>query len=148
MSIGPKKADWINVQLACDPRQVTVQINETEELCAAHDSYLEPFHLRFGSRQSQQGATEVVSRFREVYVSDQPYPWPGNTCAEGPEDVREEDGAFIGYLMKATPEAPRSSEGDIIETKDGQNAIVLQKASTLFCNDIEVRGKPGAAIVA
>jgi hypothetical protein len=36
----------------------------------------------------------------------------------------------------------------VIETKDDQNAIVLQKASTLFCNDIEVRGKPGAAIVA
>lgn len=36
----------------------------------------------------------------------------------------------------------------IIQAKDGQNAIVLQKASTLFSNDVEIRGEPRYAIVA
>jgi hypothetical protein len=36
----------------------------------------------------------------------------------------------------------------VIEAKDGQNAIVLQKASTLFCNDVEIRGQPRYALVA
>lgn len=119
VSANSETVDWINVQIVAEPRQIILQINQAERLRMAHDTYREPFHLRFGSRQSQLGGGEVVTRFREVYVSDQPYPWPGERFAEGPEDVRREDDAIVGYLKKATPQAPRSSEGDMIVTKDG-----------------------------
>lgn len=112
-------ADWINVQLVAEPRQLIFQINRTERLRVAHDAYKEPVHLQFGSRQPRPGGAEVASHFREVFVSDQPYPWRGEKFVEGPEDIQPEDNAVVGYLMKATPDAPRSSEGDIIVTKEG-----------------------------
>ncbi|MHC4402127.1 MAG: hypothetical protein ACYTG0_20845 [Planctomycetota bacterium] len=36
----------------------------------------------------------------------------------------------------------------VVLAQDTQNAIVLQKASTLFCNDVEIQGNPRAAVVA
>ncbi|HAA72443.1 MAG: hypothetical protein CMJ70_06565 [Planctomycetaceae bacterium] len=114
---GP--AEWMDVQLIADSRQLILQVNQRERLRVTHDAYQDPFHLYFGSRQTHVGGAEVVSSFREVYVSDRPYPWTGQQFAEGPEDVRPTDDAVVGYLLKATPQAPRSSEGDMIVTRSG-----------------------------
>ncbi|MBC8355292.1 MAG: exo-alpha-sialidase [Planctomycetes bacterium] len=119
VTVEPGKAEWMNVQLIAESRQLILQVNQKEQLRVTHDAYREPFDLRFGSRQTKVGGAEVVSRFREVYVSERPYPWPGEQFAEGPEDVHSEDGALVGYLLKATPQSPRSSEGDMILTKEG-----------------------------
>ena len=118
VSVDPGTVDWVNVQLVVEPRQLILQVGQKEQLRVAHDAYGEPFHFRFGSRQQSPRGAEVVSRFREVYVSDQPYPWPGEQFAEGPEDIRPQDDPVVGYLMKAMPQSPRSSEGDMILTRD------------------------------
>ena len=119
VTVDAGTAEWMNVQLIAEPRQLILQVNQKERLRVAHDAYREPFHLCFGSRQPRVGGAEVVSHFREVYVSDRPYPWPGEQFAQGPEDVHAEDNAVVGYLLDATPQSPRSSEGDMILTKEG-----------------------------
>lgn len=39
---------------------------------------------------------------------------------DGPEDLRPEDDAIVDFLARATPQAPRHSEGDIVELTDGR----------------------------
>ena len=119
VAIDAGPAEWMDVQLIAESRQLILQINQRERLRVIHDAYQDPFQLFFGSRQTKVGGAEVVSTFREVYVSDLPYPWPGQQFAEGPEDVRPADDAVVGYLLKATPQSPRSSEGDMIVTRSG-----------------------------
>ncbi|MBN1343765.1 MAG: exo-alpha-sialidase, partial [Phycisphaerae bacterium] len=111
---------WFDVQLVLDPRSVELQVNAESRGTFSHDPYGEPFYLQAGSKQTRPGGEEVVSEFREVYVGGVTYPYRGVKFAEGPEDVRSEDKAIVGYLHKATPQCPRASEGDLIATRDGQ----------------------------
>lgn len=120
LAAEPDADGWLDVQLMADPRRLTVQLNGKERARLDHDAYTEPFHFQFGSAQTQPGGAEVVSAFRHVYVAAMPYPYPGLAYAEGPEDIRPEDDAIVGYYRRATPEAPRVSEGDMIELNDGR----------------------------
>ena len=119
VTVDSSHAEWMDVQLIAESRQLILQVNQRECLRVTHDAYQDPFHLRFGSRQTKVGGAEVVTSFREVYINDQPYPWTSQQFAEGPEDVRPIDDAVVGYLRKATPQAPRLSEGDVIFTGSG-----------------------------
>ena len=70
-------ADWTDLQLVIEPQQVILQVDRRERLRASHDPYQVPFHLQVGSQQTQSGGAEVESHFREVFVSELPYPYPG-----------------------------------------------------------------------
>ena len=117
--VDPCKDGWFDVQLALSPDALTLHVNGQARGRFAHDHYDHPFYIQIGSKQTQPGGDEVVSEYREVFVNAIPYPYPGIEVAEGPEDVRAEDRAVVGYVHKASPQAPRASEGDIIATKDG-----------------------------
>ena len=39
---------------------------------------------------------------------------------DGPEDMRPEDEATVGFLARATPSQPRHSEGDIVALSNGR----------------------------
>jgi sialidase-1 len=119
VAVSPDGDPWFDVQLVAESRCLTLQINQKQRGRFTHDPYREPFYLQFGSRQPVSGGAEVVTEYREVFVHSIPYPYKGAKYAEGPEDVRPEDDAIVGYLHYATPQCPRASEGDIIVTKDG-----------------------------
>ncbi len=111
--------DWADVQLILDPQEITLQINRSEVGRFSHEAYREPFSLQFGSRQPLSGGQDVISEYREVFVDRVPYPSNEMSFAEGPEDLRPEDHAIVGFLRQAAPNEPRISEGDILELHDG-----------------------------
>lgn len=116
----PGDDDWMDVRIIADPRQLSLQLDQRPDVTFDHDAYAQPFHVQFGSGQSQAGGEEAVSEFRHVYLDVQPYPHPGVEFDEGPEDLRPADGAIVGYFQAATPAAPRVSEGDMVVLKDGR----------------------------
>ena len=125
VQVDPQEDGWFDLQLVVDPREVTLQINQKEHGRHKHDAYAEPFHVQYGSAQPKPGGQEVVSDYREVFLHTIPYPYKGSKFAEGPEDIRPEDEAFVGYLCKTDQQHPRASEGDIIETPDGNLLAVF-----------------------
>ena len=46
---------------------------------------------------------------------------------DGPEDVRPEDEAIVGFLARATPSQPRHSEGDIVALSNGRLLAVYSR---------------------
>ncbi len=119
VQVAPQADGWFDVQLTADPGALTLQVSGERRGRFAHDAYAEPFYIQFGSKQSQPGGGEVVSEYREVFVDSKSYPYQGVAVAEGPEDIRPQDRAVVGYVHKAAPKDPRVSEGDLIVTRDG-----------------------------
>jgi hypothetical protein len=115
---------WFDVQLALDPRQLTLEVNRGSHGPFAHDVYEQPFSVQIGSGQPKRDGAEVVSEYREVFLHTIPYPHKGVPFAEGPEDIRPEDKAIVGFVEQATPEHPRISEGDLVAMPDGQLLVV------------------------
>jgi hypothetical protein len=116
----PDDDGWVDVQVIADPRQLSLQLDQRPDVTFDHDAYSQPFHVQFGSGQSQSGGEEVVSEFRYVYLDVLSYPYPGVGFDEGPEDLQPGDDAIVGYFQTATPTAPRVSEGDMVLLKDGR----------------------------
>jgi sialidase-1 len=119
LRVDPPRDGWFDVQLALDPRAVTLEVNRRSHEALAHDAYSRPFYVQIGSGQSKPGGAEVVSEYREVFLHTIPYPYPGVQFNEGPEDIRPEDKAVVGFYQQATPRHPRVSEGDVVATKEG-----------------------------
>lgn len=122
--IDSPRDGWLDVQLALDPRAATLEVNRRKYGPFAHDAYAEPFAVRFGSGQAKKSGAEVVSEYREVFLNSIPYPYPGVKFAEGPEDIRPDDKAVVGFHQPATPQQPRISEGDMVATKEGHLLVV------------------------
>ena len=110
---------WFDMQLVLDPRRLTLEVNRRSYGPFAHDRYEQPFSMRIGSGQPKQDGAEVVSEYREVFLHTIPYPYEGVPFAEGPEDIRPEDKAVVGFLQQANPQHPRVSEGDLVATPEG-----------------------------
>ncbi len=114
-----KDSDWMTAQVILGARGLTLQVNQTDMATLDRDADDQPFCIEFGSAQDEPGGPDVVTEYREVFVNTVPYPHSGMAITEGPEDVRTQDKAVVGYVHKTTPQEPRASEGDIIELKDG-----------------------------
>ncbi len=117
--------DDFDVQLILSSRELIVQVNQQEQGHFSHDAYEDALALRIGCGQRQPAESPAVTSFREVFVNPQPYPYPGVAYPTGPEDVRAEDRAVVGYVHQATPQAPRASEGDIVPLSDGRLLAVF-----------------------
>ena len=116
----PGEDGWLDVRIIADPRHLSLFLDQRPGVTFDHDAYAQPFHVQFGSGQSQAGGEEVVSEFRHVYLDVLPYPHPGVEFDEGPEDLRPCDEAIVGYFQLTTPAAPRASEGDMVVLEDGR----------------------------
>ena len=115
--------EWVDVQLILTPGSLELELNGRTAGTYEHDSYEEPFTMRFGSAQESCGG-EVVSEFKHVYVNDVPYPYSRPDARKGPEDNRPQDCVLNDCVVEATAQRPRHSEGDMIALKDGSLLLV------------------------
>jgi hypothetical protein len=115
---------WFDVQVMMRPRAVVLQIGARSVGRFHHDAYRDAFVMTFGSEQTDDGGSEVVSEYRETFFDNIPYPYDPAAMPDGPEDVRLADDAVCFMVNEATPERPRKSEGDLIRLRDGRLLLV------------------------
>ncbi|MBM3740212.1 MAG: exo-alpha-sialidase [Acidobacteria bacterium] len=125
ISAPPLAGGWYEVRLKLLPRGLEVEINRGRARRFEHDPYPPKFRMHFGSAQPDPGALAVVSEYRYVFFDRFPYPYTSeDAMPEGPEDARPGDGLFRALACKATQQAPRHSEGDLLELKDGSLLLI------------------------